>query len=63
MAVENWPVGWFFCKLLSPKWLITSHPNMRFLLESTAAQRVCVSQQARIMHIHRSTEFWLGLEW
>jgi len=34
--------------LLSQEWLITAHPNMRFLLESTAVQRVWVSQQALI---------------
>jgi hypothetical protein len=32
--------------LLSQEWLIAGHPIMRFLLESTAAQLVWVSQQA-----------------
>jgi hypothetical protein len=31
--------------LLSQKWLIASHPNMRFLLESAAAQWIWVYQQ------------------
>ncbi|MFM7362019.1 MAG: hypothetical protein ACKO25_09390, partial [Cyanobium sp.] len=32
--------------LLIQEWLIASHLNTRFLLESTVAQRVWVSQQA-----------------
>jgi len=35
--------------LLSHEWLIATYPNMRFFLESSAAQRVWVSQQALII--------------